>query len=599
MCWSTAPPRVHASYFDIDWHPVKRELEGKVLLPILGDQYGRILEKGELKLSFRDGIFTVDYYETMLPVEPASTRTLLLQAAASVSGKITPEQLAELESIVTGLEHLPGCSAREPEKIAERAREQSILKRRLRTLTEEAPAVEQAIQEVVEHYRTSEGVEAFDELLQAQNYRLSFWRVAGEEINYRRFFDINTLAAIRMELPEVFTAAHQLIFDLIGEGVVQGLRIDHVDGLYYPRQYLEALQSRYAERMGVPATGCPFYLLVEKILGPDERLRADWPVHGTTGYEFASQVNGLLVDEEAVKELTDAYREFVPDHGRYAELVYRSKLLVMQTAMASEINVLGHMLNRLSETNRWYRDFTLNSVTTAVREIIACFPVYRTYITPSGESGDDDRRVINRAVATARRRNPALERSVFSFLRDALLPSADNAHPMEESARLEFVMKFQQCSGPITAKGVEDTAFYNYNRLVALNEVGGDPGIFGSSPDAFHQQNAVRFARAAALHAGDFHARYEAKRGYPCAHGGDLRDAARVGAGGGTLECSEPGASARCRWRVCPIRERGVPALPVAGRRMALELMEGAPAADESRKEFDRARAGVHGQSAP
>lgn len=488
------PASPHASYFDIDWHPVKRELEGKVLLPILGDQYGRVLEKGELKVAFQEGIFTVRYYETSLPLEPGSTRMIMLPAALALRGQITEDQQAELESILTALEHLPPPGTLDRDKIAERAREQLVIKRRLKALAQEVPAVEEAIGKVIEAIQTpgEVGYAEFDALLQAQNYRLSFWRVASEEINYRRFFDINTLAAIRMELPEVFDATHRLIFELIQAGMVHGLRIDHVDGLYDPARYLAQLQSRYAECVGLPEGSQGLYLLVEKILGQDEHLRSDWPAHGTTGYEFANQVNGVLVDQAAQKAFSLTYLRFVPEKQRFSDLVYRSKLLVMQSAMASEVNVLGHMLNRLSETNRWYRDFTLNSLTAAVRETIACFPVYRTYIAPGGAAGEIDRRVIDRALNAARRRNPALERSVFSFLRDVLLPGPEASHPVDEAARMEFVLKFQQCTSPITAKGVEDTAFYNYNRLIALNEVGGDPGLFGVSPETFHAQNAAR-----------------------------------------------------------------------------------------------------------
>jgi (1->4)-alpha-D-glucan 1-alpha-D-glucosylmutase len=491
------PSSQHALYFDIDWHPLKRELENKVLLPILGDQYGRVLERGELKLVFKDGVFTVHYWSTVLPVEPVSTRKILQTALAKVREGAAAEAILELESILTGLDHLPLRTETQASKVAERAREGTIIKRRLRTLCESFPKVREAIEQATEQIQAPGDEDAFDEfdkLLNAQNYRLSFWRVAGEEINYRRFFDINGLAAIRMERGEVFDAAHQLVFELIKNDEVQGLRIDHVDGLYHPRRYFAKLQSRYAETLGLNGVTNGLYLLVEKILGNDEHLRADWPVHGTTGYEFANQALAVLVDRDAQPVLSDTYRQYVVAPPRFHELVYQSKLVVMRTTMASEVNVLGAMLNRLSETNRWYRDFTLNLCTAAVRELIACFPVYRTYITPDAEPGEDDWKVISRAIDLARRRNPTLDRTVFEFLHDVLLPKAEDPHPVDEVARLEFVMKFQQCSGPIMAKGVEDTAFYNFNRLVALNEVGGDPGIFGGSLKTFHAQNEARLA---------------------------------------------------------------------------------------------------------
>ncbi|MHA3770076.1 malto-oligosyltrehalose synthase [Verrucomicrobiota bacterium sgz303538] len=489
------PSSPFACFFDIDWKPLKRELKDKVLLPILGDQYGRVLEKGELQLAYDDGAFSLYYYQTRLPVSPRTVRPLLKLALDMVRGRINEDAQVEFESILTALEHLPTRIDTAPEKVAERARERQVIRRRLRTLCAEEFAVLDAIHAAVRSFSipgNQHGFDSLDELITAQCFRLSYWRVAGEEINYRRFFDINTLAAIRMELPEVFDAAHQLIFSLLQEGSVSGLRIDHVDGLYDPQAYLENLQQRTASILDVPSEKRPLYLAVEKILGVNEHLRREWPVHGTTGYEFANQVISVLVDQNAEKTFSEIYHRFIDQHLDFHDIVYRSKLLVMRSAMSSEVNVLGSMLNRLSETNRWYRDFTLNSLTSAVREVIACFPVYRTYLTPEGEPNEDDRRVITRALATARRRNPAVERSVFDFLGEVLLPVPGNPHSVDEEERRRFVMKFQQCSGPITAKGVEDTAFYIYNRLVALNEVGGEPAIFGTSIETFHAQNVAR-----------------------------------------------------------------------------------------------------------
>jgi len=491
------PSSPYARYFDVDWQPVKRELENKVLLPILGDQYGRVLERGEFKLSFSSGSFSLHYYERRLPIAPRTSRPLLLQALARLreQGEKPPP---ELESIITALEYLPERTETDADKVAERAREKEIIKDRLARLCEAVPVVQKAITRVVadvEAGGSPPNFDALDALITAQPYRLAYWRVAAEEINYRRFFDINDLAAIRMELREVFDAAHRLVFELIGSGAATGLRIDHVDGLWHPRAYLVHLQKSVAALLGTSAEERPLYLLVEKILGPGERLRADWPVHGTSGYEFGNEVGGLLVDSGAVADFDDIYSRFLGDKLAYSEIVYRSKLVTMRVSMASEVNVLGHMLERIAETNRWYRDFTRNALTTVIREVIACFPVYRTYLEPAGQQpSDDDTRVIQRAMAAARRRNPAIERTVFEFLREVLLPPAENLHPVDETARQQFVMKFQQCTGPITAKGVEDTSFYVFNRLAALNEVGGEPGVFGNTLESFHRQNAVRLA---------------------------------------------------------------------------------------------------------
>jgi (1->4)-alpha-D-glucan 1-alpha-D-glucosylmutase len=489
----------YAPYFDIDWHPLKEELAEKVLLPILGEQYGRVLEKGDLKLNFEQGCFFLTYYETRLPINPRTYGSVLKKALEL--GGLPPEDEGEIEveSIATASEHLPHRFETAPEKIAERAREKEVIKKRLERVCNEHPAIGEAIEKAVQFYNGTPGephsFDPLDKLIGEQAYRLAFWRVAAEEINYRRFFDINTLAAIKMEMPEVFEATHRLIFELIKSGAVTGLRIDHVDGLWNPREYLEHLQRKYGEVTGSPDGGRGLYLLVEKILMSGEKLRPEWPVNGTTGYDFTNQVIELLVDRAAEKALTEIYQQFIEDKPRFADIVYEKKRLTMQLSLASEVHVLAHMLNRLSEKNRWYRDFTLSALNTAVREVIACFPVYRTYAEPGRELSDYDRQVIDRAVRGARRRNPGMEASVFQFLRETLLLRfPENIDAAARSEHIRFVMKFQQCTGPITAKGIEDTAFYIYNRLVALNEVGGEPGNFGVTPEVFHRQNAARQA---------------------------------------------------------------------------------------------------------
>ena len=600
----------YASFFDIDWHPLKEELAGKVLLPILGDQYGRVLENGDLKLNFNQGAFYLTYFDTRLPLnprtyapilekalaltypppaspsnepqgpttldlpalhtaspsnepqgptasdkqvqhtappanEPLGTTTLDLpalhrpppaneslgptarnkpaqgealgypapadqapkgrdnhrdQSPASPTPSTPPEDEAviEAQSIITAITHLPHRTETEPAKIAERAREKEVIKKRLERLCSERPHIAQAIQSALQFYNGTKGqghtFDPLDLLIGEQPYRLSFWRVAAEEINYRRFFDINNLAAIKMELPEVLETTHHLLFELIKSGAVNGVRIDHVDGLWNPREYLDHLQGKYQSLTGGEST-CGLYLLVEKILMSGEKLSPQWPVHGTTGYDFTNQVIELLVDRAADKSLTDTYQRFINASPRFSDLVYQKKQLVMQLSLASEVHVLGHMLNRLSEQNRWYRDFTLTALTTAVREVIACFPVYRTYAEPGHDLSDYDKQVIDRAVRAARRRNPGMEASIFRFLREILmLQFPENIDAAARAEHIRFVMKFQQCTGPITAKGIEDTTFYIYNRLAALNEVGGEPGHLGATPDLFHKQNAARLA---------------------------------------------------------------------------------------------------------
>ena len=493
------PSSMYAPYFDIDWHPLKSDLRGKVLLPILSDQYGRVLERGELQVHFEEGAFYLSYYDRRLPIAPGTYRHILEIARQNLAKYKQEGFYAEFQSILTALEYLPKRTETNPQRIAERVREKEIVKRRLERRCEEAPQVQQAIEKAMRQINGTPGAarsfDALDELLNAQSYRLAFWRVAAEEINYRRFFDINDLAAIRMELPEVFEATHQLVLDLVRAGAVTGLRIDHPDGLYLPQEYFEKLQRRCAEALGIalPQDGRAIYMVLEKILTGSETLPKDWPVHGTTGYDFASQVTQLLVDSSAETAVTKTFHRFLGHSLQFGHLVYAKKLLVMRLALANDVDVLGNMVDRLSEQNRWYRDFTLEALARAVRETIACFPVYRTYLAPGRPVRDEDRQVVERAVAAAKRRNPVIEESVFNFVRDILLfRFPENLDEEARAAHTDFVLKFQQATGPIMAKGVEDTAFYIYNRLAALNEVGGEPQQFGLSVDGFHQRNLDR-----------------------------------------------------------------------------------------------------------
>jgi len=493
------PSSMYAPYFDIDWRPLKSDLRDKVLLPILSDQYGRVLERGELQVHFEEGAFSLAYRNQKLPIAPGTYRFVLEMALENLAEYKDEEFYAEFQSILTALEYLPRRTETDPEKIAERAREKEIVKRRLERRCQEAPQVQRAIEKALAKINGRPGdprsFDWLDELLNAQSYRLAFWRVAAEEINYRRFFDVNDLAAIRMELPEVFDAAHQLVVDLVRTGAVTGLRIDHPDGLYLPREYLDGLQRRCAKMLGIPLPkdGRAVYMIAEKILTGAEKLRADWPLHGTTGYDFANQVAGVLVDASAEADATRTFHRFIGHTMHFGHLVYAKKRLVMRLALANEVEVLGNMLDRLSEKNRWYRDFTFEALARAVRETIACFPVYRTYLAPGQPVSDEDRQVIERAIAAAKRRNPAMEESIFNFLRDILLfrfPENLDAQAREE--HMHFVLKFQQFTGPIMAKGLEDTVFYIYNRLTALNEVGGEPQQFGLNVDAFHERNLDR-----------------------------------------------------------------------------------------------------------
>lgn len=489
------PSSRYAPYFDIEWHPLKFDLRDKVLLPILSDQYGRVLERGELQVRFEEGSFYLLYGERRLPIAPGTYRFVLDIALQNLSEHKDEDFYAELQSILTALEYLPKRTETNPTRIAERIREKEIVKRRLERRCAQAPQVQQAIEKALTQINGKPGdsrsFDTLDELLNAQSYRLAFWRVAAEEINYRRFFDVNDLAAIRVELPKVFEAVHRLTLELVSAGAVTGLRIDHPDGLFLPVEYFEKLQQRCAKALGtaLPKDGRAIYMIAEKILTGSERLRKDWRVHGTTGYDFANEVGQLLVDSSADAAITKTFHRFIGHSIPFGHLLYAKKLQVMRLALANDVDVSGNMLDRLSERSRWYRDFTLEALSRAVRETIACFPVYRTYVAAGQPVSEEDRQIIERAIQGAKRRNPAMDESIFNFLREVLLfrfPATLDA--TGRAAHTHFVLKFQQTTAPVMAKGLEDTVFYIYNRLTALNEVGGEPQQFGLGIDAFHER---------------------------------------------------------------------------------------------------------------
>jgi len=520
------PSSTYADFFDIDWEPVKGPLKDKVLLPILGDQYGRILENQELNLTFAEGAFFISYNGRKLPLDPVSYNRILRLRIDELEKEVGKDHpgLQELLSIVTALSHLPPSTEKKSDKMMERQREKEIIKKRLWNLHQESEQVRFFINRNLLAFNGEKGdsksFSLLDELLKDQAYRLSYWRVATEEINYRRFFDINDLAAIRIEDPNVFREVHQFVLKLIREGEVTGLRVDHPDGLYNPVEYFYRLQKNcfvqicfrasplpdesaleeemkrlYDEellRNAASPLRTPFYIIGEKILMKSERIPEDWPISGTIGYAFMAPLNGIFIDAENAKKFDEIYRRFVGTRLDYQDLVYEKKKLIMVTTMSSEVNALGHLLDRISEKDRHTRDFTLNSLAAAIVEAIACFPVYRTYVNPCGVV-ERDRRYIEQAVARAKRKNPAASETTFDFLQDVLLLKypEDLTEP-DKSEWLGFVMKFQQVTGPVMAKGLEDTVFYVYNRLVSLNEVGGNPERFGTPLDTFHGQNIER-----------------------------------------------------------------------------------------------------------
>jgi (1->4)-alpha-D-glucan 1-alpha-D-glucosylmutase len=483
-----------AAHFDIDWRPNRASLRNRVLVPILGAAYGTVLERGELKLVFdaASGNFRVQYFDHSFPIDPREYPKIFVGASTDLPPE-DPDR-ADFESLLTSFDHLPARDCDDPEARAIRYRDKEAHKRRLVRLLDRSPAIvkhiEQALAKLNGVVGQQESFDALDALLESQAYRLAYWRVAGDEINYRRFFDVNDLAALRMNEPEVFARTHELIFKLIDEGCIEGLRIDHSDGLFDPEAYFDQIQQRFREAGGTGTR--PLYVVTEKILAVHEKLPASWAVHGTTGYDFTALASGWLVCGDNEDAVTKTYRQFTGISESFEELAYQSCRLVMRTSLAAEVEVLATQLDRIGQRDRRTSDFTRPAMREAIVEVIACFPVYRTYVSARGVS-DEDRRIVQWAINVARRRSAVGELSIFDFVRDVLLCDAANGRS-ESYARavLEFAMKFQQVTSPVTAKGVEDTAYYRHNRLVAVNEVGADPRRFSFSNSAIHQENLER-----------------------------------------------------------------------------------------------------------
>jgi (1->4)-alpha-D-glucan 1-alpha-D-glucosylmutase len=517
----------YADYFDIDWQPFKSELRDKVLIPVLGDTYGAELEAGRIQLEDGGGRLRVNYYDKQLPVDPQTIpmvfETLgdLREQPAAIAPSDT--ERVELENILWEMRELPPHTISDPERIQYRQRQIPELKRRFCDLLRRSRQVHALVREAVRRCNGRPGearsFDALHRLLEAQAYRLAYWRVSVQEINYRRFFDINDLAGLRLENPHVFAATHQLIRRLLADGSVNGLRVDHPDGLLNPIQYFTRLQTLYAAsqyagpepqgplsesgieidvqevvgRHEAMSRQAPLYLLLEKILGPGEILPPDWPVDGTVGYDFVRLVNGIFIDFRNERALTNLYRRFVDASPDFDTLLYESKKLIMSTALSSELTVLSHILEEISGADRRARDFTRPALTEAIRETIACFPVYRTYVDERGNISEQDQPIIQEAIARAKRRNPGTATALFDWLREILLLRAHALAGAEWQRRcLRFALKFQQLTGPVMAKGLEDTVCYVYNRFLAVNEVGCTPAELGIPADEFHRGNQRR-----------------------------------------------------------------------------------------------------------
>jgi (1->4)-alpha-D-glucan 1-alpha-D-glucosylmutase len=480
----------HAEYFDIDWQPAASNLKHKVLLPFLGAPFGETLESGQLHLVFDQQRLQVAYGQRRFPLAPATWPALLDEATSRLTeeGEATGDRLHAAEELRAVASEL--------------GEDQQGARRRLAQLLEVSPAAREAIDAVLAEFNGRVGerrsFDALEKLLDQQWYRLAYWRVAADEINYRRFFDINDLAAIRVEDPRVFEAVHRLVARFLAEGWVAGLRIDHPDGLLDPESYFQNLQALASRSRGEPASagGEHLYILAEKILTGDESLPVDWLVSGTTGYDFMNFVNRLLVQSEGLATLRQDYEGLTDQPSSALDVVYRSKRTVLFHSLASELHVLAAQLYRLAQRHRASRDFTLPSLQAALREVIACLSVYRTYVRPRGwEVSDADYRQATAAVRLAKRRNPATSVAVFDFITSVLLLQHPPALDPELAAeRRRFVLKFQQVTGPAMAKGLEDTAFYRFYPLASLNEVGGELDARPLDVDEFHRLMARRLA---------------------------------------------------------------------------------------------------------
>ena len=455
------PSSRYASYFDIDWDPPQRKLTATVLMPVLADHYGRVLEAGEISIERRGGAFVVRYYEHEAPLSPRTLDAMLARAAVRAGSP-------ELAGLASAHGELPHAILTDPAAVAERHAGKEALRDRLERLVRDNPGVAAAVD--AEIAAMNADPDALDELLSRQNYRLAYWATAAEELSYRRFFNIETLAGLRMEDPEVFAATHRLILGLVRDGTVDGLRIDHVDGLADPQGYL----SRLREASGGA------YVVVEKILAPDEDLPGAWPTAGTSGYDFLNRVTQLYTDPGGADAMRGCFSRFTGRDEPYEDVAHDAKLQILRSELAAELERLTGLLADLCERHRRQRDHTRRELRAALAELIAAFGVYRGYAYPGRPVSDADRRAAGAAVAGALARRPDLDRELIEFLGDLLVL----AYPGAPEA--EFAIRFAQLSAPVMAKGVEDTAFYRYYPLASLNEVGGRPDLFGRPVAAFH-----------------------------------------------------------------------------------------------------------------
>ena len=507
----------YSSYFDIDWEPQKPELKNRLLLPILGSQYGEALESKQIQVKFEEGRARIAYFDHLQPIAPRTLPMVFPKAQDTAFG--VP---AEFRALLEELSDLTAHETTDKEAAEERRARLKDLKPRLHAALSDSkliPTLEKAAAAINGVEGEPRSFDALHALLDAQPYRLASWRTSSEQINYRRFFDVNDLVGLRMENPEVFANTHCMIRAMLADGDVTGLRIDHCDGMFNPRIYLQRLQQLFVaamcegaqehgeaaptgvEKSVVEATRgrewndapLPLYCVVEKILEPGETLPRVWAVQGTSGYDFVHFANQFFIQPKNKDRFTQIYADFLGERTNPKQIIYESKRNVMQSSLASEAHVLGNLLSQLAQSDRRARDFTDNLLETAIRETIACFPIYRTYIDERGRYSDEDTKTIKAAVRAAKRRNSNVDASAFDYLeRMLLLEGRGRGDDERDETQLYFALKFQQLTGPVMAKGVEDTSFYVYFRFISSNEVGSAMDAFGLEPGTLHKANAER-----------------------------------------------------------------------------------------------------------
>src|SRR5579859_3923 len=468
-----------AAFFDVDWHPHARSLDGRILLPVLGRPFGEALDSGEIRLVYDEGRFFFQYFETLLPVSPRSYYEILNHRAERLKETLGEDSPAyhEYSGILASVLDLARADRRIAQTGAELRLRFESARDRLRSLIGSSPEVAALVAQNVTEINGREGDPAsfgkMQRLLAEQSYKLAFWQNLNESINYRRFFTIADLVGVRVEDPLVFEAAHGYILRLVSKNPSAGLRVDHIDGLRDPLAYLNKLHERLDT--DETRTGTSSYVLVEKILERREGLPQDWPVSGTTGYDYLNQANGIFVNPDGAREIEQVYCNFIGRHQDFSDVLYQKKKLVMNTLLGVEMRSLGRQLAELAAADRYARELNRDHLIDALIEATACLPVYRTYIrnmdVPPHASN-----YIEQAVAAARARAPNFSPGYFNFVREVLLLlNSPHVLPDQREARLAFVIRWQQFTGPIVAKGLEDTAVYVYHPLLSLNEVGGDP----------------------------------------------------------------------------------------------------------------------------